>query len=363
MLTRHSPILHLICICWLTTCVAADDAAQSPDDTLAKLNGTTSRSGFSVTEDDHGVTVLVDGKLFAKYVVDDINKPYLWPVIGPTGKAMTRAYPMVEVESEGKSQRDHPHHRGITFGHESVEGEDGSDGDTWHEWITFGGLRQGPGDNPKNNKRLAIVGRIVHQDFTEIGANADHAVVAEVCDHVDPTGKRLLTEERRMTFRTQPGSRLIDFDQVFIASEGEVRFNDRKDAGLSIRVPSSMALVSDQGGKIINSEGDVDDDTWSRAAKWCDYHGPVEGEHLGIAFFNHPSSYRFPTRWHVRGYGLFTANPFASKSYDKSLPDGTTVLKPGEKLKLSHRILFHSGDPVAAGIEDAWTEYAQTTRP
>src|SRR6185436_789178 len=72
-----------------------------------------------------GVEVKLDGKLFAGYVVDQANKPYLWPVIGPTGKSMMRAFPMEQVEGE---QRDHPHHRGITFGHENVNGTD-----TWVE--------------------------------------------------------------------------------------------------------------------------------------------------------------------------------------------------------------------------------------
>jgi hypothetical protein len=35
---------------------------------------------------------------------------------------MTRAYPMQDVSNEAKEQRDHPHHRGITFGHESIGG-------------------------------------------------------------------------------------------------------------------------------------------------------------------------------------------------------------------------------------------------
>src|SRR4051794_7402818 len=67
------------------------------------------------------VDVKVDGQPFATYVIDQANKPYLWPIYGPGGKLMARAYPMKEVEGE---QRDHPHHRGITFGHENANGVD-----------------------------------------------------------------------------------------------------------------------------------------------------------------------------------------------------------------------------------------------
>ena len=88
----------------------------------------------------------------------------------------------------------------------------------------------------------------------------------------------------------------------------------------------------------------------------------VDGEHLGIAILNHPASYRHPTRWHVRSYGLFSANPFAQHDYDSTLPDGTTALKSAERLNLYHRFIFHTGDAVTAKIEAAWQEYAKETK-
>jgi hypothetical protein len=43
------------------------------------------------------------------------------------------------------------------------------------------------------------------------------------------------------------------------------------------------------------------------------------------------------------------------------LPDGTTTLKPAERLKLHHRFIFHTGDAVTAKIEAPWQEYAEET--
>jgi hypothetical protein len=151
-------------------------------------------------------------------------------------------------------------------------------------------------------------------------------------------------------------------DQDFIAEDADVRFDDHKDAGLSIRVPTAIAVDSKQGGHIVNSEGAADKDAWGKAAKWCDYHGPLGGEHVGIGFLNHPSSYRYPTRWHVRTYGLFTANPFAQRDYDKSLADGATTLTKGERLKLRHRFLLHSGDEKAGKVEEAWQQYSKEAK-
>jgi hypothetical protein len=74
---------------------------------------------------------------------------------------------------------------------------------------------------------------------------------------------------------------------------------------------------------------------------------------------NHPGSFRYPTGWHVRSYGLFTANPFASRSYDKSNPRADFELKAGERVKLRHRFLFHQGDEKAAKIAEAFEAYAK----
>ena len=57
---------------------------------------------------DAGVTVKIDSELFARYVPDSGNRPIVWPIIGPTGKPMTRAFPMAEGPEE---RNDHPHHR------------------------------------------------------------------------------------------------------------------------------------------------------------------------------------------------------------------------------------------------------------
>jgi hypothetical protein len=332
-------------------------------------------TAFTIDKDPAGgVTVKVGGKPFATYVIDQANKPYLWPVFGPTGKAMTRAFPMQDLPGEPANQRDHPHHRGIVFGHESIGGSawkppeklDGltgeekytGGGDTWYERLSFEEMMKSPKNVLRAKHGIATLGRIQHREFTELKADADKAVIAEVCDYLDPAGKRFLTEERRLTFRVNGDTRVIDFDQDFIATDGDVHFDDRKDAGLSIRVPVTMAVDSKQGGHIVNSNGVTDKDAWSKAATWCDYHGLVEGEQLGVAILNHPSSYRHPTRWHVRTYGLFTANPFAQSAYDKALPDGTTTLKAGERLKLRHRFVLHTGNEKAGKISEAFTAYA-----
>lgn len=319
-----------------------------------------SETRFTISEDDQGLTINFDGKLFAKYNLHSANKPYLWPIIGPTGKSMTRAFPMEDSKLEKKNQRDHPHHRGMLFGHERIERYESGNiensepigGDTWHEKLTYA-------ESGNRAAKLKMLATIKHRDFKTLYANDDRAVVVHVCDYFDAGGRRILEEERTLTFGATAKTRTIDFEQKFVARDSDVVFHDRKDAGLAIRVPSSMAVKSKLGGHVINSVGEIDGDAWSKPAKWCDYHGPVEGEHLGIAILNHPNSYRFPTRWHVRQYGLFAANPFGSKAFDGKFDDATTKLKQGESLELRHRFIFHLGNAEDANIEEAWQQYGK----
>ena len=85
----------------------------------------------------------------------------------------------------------------------------------------------------------------------------------------------------------------------------------------------------------------------------------VNGEHLGIAMLNHPSSFRHPTPWPIRTYGLFTANPFVTKSLDKNAEDGKITVTKGDTLKLRHRLIFHKGDENNARIADAYKKYTK----
>jgi len=258
---------------------------------------------------------------------------------------MTRAFPMESVEGE---QQDHPHHRGIWFGHQGVGGSD-----LWHEAAS----RELEGE--QKEKYLAGLGAIAHTGFAEVSARADRVVIRSSNDYLNSAGKQLMADRRVMIFRMSDGELVVDFDIQLLAKYGDVELKDMKDAGLNIRVPTSMSLTHGDG-QIINSVGDRDAKAWSKSATWVDYSGPVDGQQLGIAFLNHPSSFRHPTRWHVRGYGLFTANAFGPMSLNPSQPSGTFTLKSGQSVDLRHRIIFHKGDHQTAAIAKAYQAYAAT---
>ena len=305
---------------------------------------------FAITQEGEDVVVTIDGELFTRYVTGEANKPYFWPIIGPTGGEMTRAYPMKDVPGE---KQDHPHHRSLYFGHQFINGFD-----TWHEKLTL--EERAKGDEEKLADMMKKLGATVHTGVEKAEATGDRAVLITTNDYRDAGGKRMLQDRRTHTFHVaENGSRVIDVEIVFTGSEDTVTLDDAKDSGFSVRVAHSICVDAKEGGTIVNSEGHRDKDAWGKRAAWCDFHGPVGGERAGIAILNHPSSFRHPTPWHARTYGLFTANPFGLKTVAKEDEDGTVTLKKGETLTLRHRVIFHAGDEKEAGIAEAFEAYAK----
>lgn len=287
---------------------------------------------FALKRQDADVRVEVNGKLFTVYLTATGPKPILWPVLGPTGADMTRAYPMKDVAGE---KHDHPHQRSIWFTHGDVNGVD-----FWSE--------------------MKGHGAIAHREYLRLEESDDQAVISTRNDWLDAAGKKVLQDTRDVTFRAGDDWRSIDFDITLNASEGPVKFGDTKEGSMGIRIPTVMDVNSKQGGHIVNSAGQTDKDAWGKPAAWVDYHGTVDGKAVGIAFLNHPKSFRFPTRWHVRDYGLFAANPFGLQDFvGKKDVDGSHTLKAGESLSLRYRILFHTGDADAAKIGEAFERYAK----
>ena len=340
------PHLSSIAVVLVATVWSPVSLTAEPETAATKLSPEQKRAYDVQKTATGGAIVWLYGEPIAEYIVDRGNKPFLWGLIGPTGKSMTRSFPMADVPGE---TTDHVHQRGLTFGHQGVNGFD-----TWVEDATYRDTQQAT--------RLDKLGRIRHRGYRTL-AGGPTAVIHARNQIVDAANAPLLDEERRMRFSFGPGVRMIDVDIDLIAAHGPVDLADMKDAGVYIRVPDSMTVDRGLGGTIINSNGERDAAAWSRHAVWVDYHGPVEGEHLGIAILNHPTSFRHPTAWHVRTYGLFCANPFGLKQMNPAAESGAVTLGAGEKLSLRHRFIFHSGDEQQAGIAAAYEAYAAETLP
>jgi hypothetical protein len=287
--------------------------------------------GVEVTRAEHGAAVSIDGDLFTEYRIDTGPKPICWPVMSHTGKRITRAYPMEQVTGE---KDDHPHQRSWWFTHGNVNGID-----FWAET---------PGH-----------GSIKHREFVALESGPKLGLIRTRNDWLGPDGKKVCEDERELRFHYRKDARLVDYDVTVTASEGPVTFGDTKEGAFGIRVPTSMDVEPKPGGTIVNSRGQRDDKAWGQKAEWVDYYGPVEGETLGIAILNHPSSFRFPTYWHVRTYGLFAANPFGLHDFTGMKDvNGSYMIPKSEAITFRYRVYFHSGDTEKADVAGEYSRYA-----
>ncbi|EAQ78416.1 DUF6807 domain-containing protein [Blastopirellula marina] len=285
----------------------------------------------TVRETKDGAEVLIDGELFTRYLKKSGAKPILYPIIGPDEMRMTRNYPMTDATADEKS--DHIHHRSFWFTHGAV-----NDSDFWAE----------TGDK---------LGTTEHREFKKLSSGEEGEIVA-ASDWVDHNGKTILNDVRSYKFGVLGDARYIDLDVKLTATDAPVKFGDTKEGSFGIRVPGAMKVEAHKGGELVNSHGDKDLKAWGKQAPWVDYHGPVGDKQGGIAIMEHPSSFRAPTYWHVRTYGLFAANPFGVHDFekDKSL-DGSYTLAPGESIEFSYRVLLHAGDEKEADIAGAFKSY------
>lgn len=332
------------------------------------------------------------GTFFAEYRTNYKGTPIIWPICSANGLLMTRAYPMIDeinLDDEKDLERqnifanakmtkvtealDHPHHRSLWFTHGDV-----NQSDFWALDRQADVVQLEPVLVKNDNKTIKIISKNKWVNTKE--------------------NKILCTDQRTFTFGVIEVEgrkiRYIDLVITVTASEEEIRFNDTKEGTYGIRVPGTMDVDimkrntkfgqknPNWGGKIVNSNGDKDDNAWAKRADWVEYSGPVPirlGKDAlskfnenpdpnaislttaGITFMNHPKSFRYPTWWHVRAYGLYTANPFGQKDFEKDNKeaDGTLVLKKGESFSADYRILFHDDALSTEQIGKCWKAYSE----
>ena len=310
----------------------------------AWLIGTASAAEVAVERTDAGAKATIGGQPFAEYLTKSGHQPVIWPIIGPGGQAMTRQYPLGPALKGEEKQKDHPHHRSLWFTHGDVNGKD-----FWLE----------PEDRPAVGKD----NQIVHREFVEpVEGDASGSRLVTRNDWTSD-GKKVCEDVRTIEFGADGNGRWIDFAVEVTASEGELVFGDTKEGAFGVRVPGTMAVDAKKGGKIVNSQGQENAVAWGQPAEWVDYRGPVDGKPAGITIFDMPDSFRHPTRWHVRTYGLFAANPFGERDFSPARDaaenrQGAAKLAKGEKLRLHFRVLFHRGDLTAEQLREIYEKYA-----
>ena len=290
------------------------------------------------------VSVTVDGKPFTTFIYSDtLEKPVLYPIYAADGQLITRGFPLNPRPGEPV---DHPHHLGLWFNYENVNGLD-----FWNNSYAIPAAKK------------SQYGWI-HTDKvkTTNGPNASIDFDARWTDQAKHT---LLTEHTRYIFNASTTLRVIDRFTTLTAST-DVSFPDAKDGLLGLRVTKELQIpsntpgefVDDKGnitkvaagntpdinGNYLTSEGKTGDSAWATRGTWCMLYGKKQDDTLSVVIIDFPGNPGYPTYWHARGYGLFAANPLGQKVFSKGTQTLNFHLAKGESVTFHYRVVIAAGD-------------------
>ena len=256
---------------------------------------------------------------------DDLRRPFLYPMNGPTGKSLTRMGHPHDPQS-------HSHHNSVWLTHHDVGGVD-----FWGD--------HGPGKGRITTKRV-----VRYED------SDDEALLHFEHAWQDGAGKILLDEQRIL--RIQPhddGEWLLVLDISLTAHDEPVTLGKTPFGLVGVRMAKTIG-VHDGGGTIRNSSGGRDEaEVLWKQAKWVDYSGPITRDAAeGITLMDHPRNPNHPTFFHVRNDGWMGA----SLTYDQEL-----LIEKQTPLELRYGLWVHRGVPEAARIDEVFAAFAKIDAP
>jgi hypothetical protein len=319
------------------------------------------RSTLNLKVTDEHIDFLVDRQLVGRYHFSpsgaNTAKPFFWPLNGPGGVPITRAWPMEAAAPDGST--DHVHQKSAWFDHGDIipEGISPKERSPGVVGIDFWSEAKGAG---------RIVGQIVAVDRP--GARVLTRNEWRTAD-----GRKILSEARTIHLYDFDGTRLFVFDIDLLASEMPLTFGDTKEGSMGIRIndairESKTVRVNGRqrtvagAGKLENAEGKIGEKAiWGQPSGWCDYSGPIEGKVMGLAILDDPKN-PYPACWHSRGYGLMAANPFGrEKSGFPAMKDRTDLVRlaKGEHLKFRYGLLIHSGDARTGKVAEYFERFVK----
>lgn len=310
------------------------------------------KKGFEFVErpGDKQVDVQYNNQLLTAYCFyDSSRKPVLFPVNTVDGTTVTRSYPFRMVAGE---RTDHPHHTGIWFNYESVNGLD-----FWNNSTAI----------PVERRHL--YGTIRHKEIVSKKAGKDQAMLVTASTWERPDGKVLLNENTIFRFHVKENTFFIDRITTLTATDTVVQFKDIKDGLIAIRVARELEMPSKDATRFVDNMGNVTtvaatdnngvtgmyqasnglsgDAVWSSKGPWVMLSGKKEGKNITIGILDHPSNIGYPTYWHARGYGLFAANPLGRKVFSNRKEELNFSLQPGASATFRYRFVIQSGQALS----------------
>jgi hypothetical protein len=250
---------------------------------------------------------------------------------------VNRSFPLAKVEGESE---DHPHHVGVFFTYDRVNGDG-----FWNN-----------ATSPPQVKHIKV---------TRMKGGAGKGKLSTVMHWVGKSGKTLLEERREMIFAAGENEHVVDFEINLTAQDEEVVFGDTKEGMFAIRV-ADWLREKGGSGRYLSSNGDeTEEHVWAKRARWVRLEGEKDDRTIGIAILNHPRrSVNYPTYWHARQYGLFSANPLGQGDFETRRglenPEWLNLrLEPGETAKFAFRMVVYEGARSKDELEEQFRDYTK----
>ena len=221
-------------------------------------------------ENANRIDVFIGNKLFTQFLYPDtLEKPVLYPLHAANGERVTRGFPLAPRPGE---PTDHPHHLGLWFTYENVNGLD-----FWNNSYAI----------PAGKKHLY---GWIRTDRIEKIENGQPGTLVYHANWTNQQGKVLLEETTRFEFSGNANQRMID-RITELKADTTVLFADAKDGMLGLRLAHELQIPAKEdqtftdnkgnktivkggtdkiaSGNYLTSEGKTGDAAWATRGVWC----------------------------------------------------------------------------------------------
>jgi Methane oxygenase PmoA len=301
---------------------------------------------------ENKVDVYIGKKIFTSFLYPgSLEKPVLYPLNTASGTEVTRGFPLHPLPGD---PTDHPHHIGMWFNFENVNGLD--------FWNNSSAIAK---------ERKHLYGWIKTTGIPEISGGKKGTLTY----HANWTNQQndiLLYETTSFEFSGSGNRRIIDRVTVLKANT-DVLFTDVKDGMLGIRLAHALQMPTKEDqkftdnkgsitfvkggtdtiptGNYLSSEGKTGIEVWSTRGRWCKVYGKMGNDSVTVAIIDHPQNPNYPTFWHARGYGLFAANPLGEKIFTNGKSFKNLHLKKDESVSFRYRIIIDNNNETLPAVK------------
>lgn len=245
-----------------------------------------------------------------------LQRPTIHPLLTPGGLPVTE-----------HSAHNRVHHRGVWIGHARINGVN-----CFHDGAEYGRIRVVAWQSRQLPDGLAL-------SFHLSWEGADGQPVA--------TEERILRFFPALPFGDTLAHRL-EVDSTLTSVDGPLELGQDSHAFCGVRL--SDLIDEEDGGTIINSEGDVGETgAMGKLARWVDASGTIGSQTGGITLMVHPST--GPQPFFVRSYGTLLANLTLHQSL--TVPTGGSLVQ-------RFALLVHDGSGTPKAIEAAYAAFAKS---